>query len=137
MKKISKIVSAAATGAAFYLFNAGIAFAETAAPNNYNTINLKPSGLGQFVNITPGSFVTGAIRLVMVIAALAFFFTLVIGGIQWILSGGDKTGAETARKKITGALIGLAIVFLAWAISVLIKVLFDFDVLNLQFGQFY
>jgi hypothetical protein len=133
MKKISKIVSAAATGTAFYLFNTGVVFAQA----NTVDINLRPNNLGQFVNITPGTFVTGAIRLVMVIAALAFFFTLVIGGIQWILSGGDKTGAETSRKKITGALIGLAIVFLAWAISVLIKVLFDFDVLNLQFGQFY
>lgn len=76
------------------------------------------------------SFLSGAIRLVLVVAALAFFFTLVIGGIQWILSGGDKTGAESARKRITGALVGLAIVFLAWAIASLIKSLFGFDVLN-------
>lgn len=98
------------------------------------TISLEPSG---FPKITPQSFLTGAIRLVLVIAALAFFFTLVIGGIQWILSGGDKTGAESARKKITGALVGLAIVFLAWAIAYLINQLFGINVLNLELVKFY
>lgn len=98
------------------------------------TITLKATGVP---DITPQTFLTGAIRLILVIAALAFFFTLVIGGIQWILSGGDKAGAESARKKITGALVGLAIVFLAWAIAYLINQLFGIDVLNLQLVKFY
>ena len=43
-------------------------------------------------------------------AALAAFFYLILGGFQWITSGGDKAGTEAAREKITAAFIGLAIV---------------------------
>ena len=96
-------------------------------------INISPTD--QFANlgkITIVSLIAGGIRLVLVIAALVFFFILVIGGIQWIISGGDKTGVETARKRITNALVGLAIVFVAWAIVTLIKALFGVDIFALN-----
>ncbi len=83
------------------------------------------------------TLISGAIKLVLVVAALVFFFVLVIGGIQWILSGGDKAGAETARKRITAALVGLAIVFVAWAIGTLIQALFGFDIFNLNIPRLY
>lgn len=93
-------------------------------------------GFEQLQGITIVSMIQGAIRLVLVVAALVFFFVLVIGGIQWIMSGGDKTGAETARKRITNALIGLAIVFVAWAIITLIKALFGVDIISLTLPTF-
>lgn len=61
------------------------------------------------------------IGLILIIAALVFFFMLVIGGVQWIVSGGDKAATEAARGRITAALIGLVIVFAAWAIVKLIE----------------
>lgn len=93
-------------------------------------------GFEALQGITFVSMIQGAIRLVLVVAALVFFFVLVIGGIQWIISGGDKTGAETARKRITNALIGLAIVFVAWAIITLIKALFGVDIISLTLPTF-
>lgn len=45
--------------------------------------------------------------------ALAF---LIFGGIRWIISGGDKTAVESARKMITYAIIGLVIAFLSFFI---------------------
>ena len=72
----------------------------------------------------------------MVVAALLFFFMLVVGGIEWIIAGGDKAASENARKRITSALIGLAIVFVAWAIVALIKTLFGVDILNLTIPSF-
>ena len=56
------------------------------------------------------------IILIFVIAALVFFFMFILGGIQWMTSGGDKAATESARGKITAALIGLVIVFLVYAI---------------------
>jgi len=81
-------------------------------------------------NFTIPGMVSGFISLILVVAGLAFFFILVLGGIHWTLSGGDKAKTEAARNQITAALVGLVIVFAAWAILALIKVFFGLDVLN-------
>ncbi len=95
-------------------------------------IDLSPKGdfskLGGFT--IPG-IVSAFIRLTLVIAALVFFFILVIGGIKWIASGGDKAQTEAARNQITAALVGLVIVFAAWAILALIRTFFGVDIFSL------
>lgn len=78
-------------------------------------------------NLTVGSIIGGLINLVLIVASLIFFFILVIGGIKWIISNGDEKSVESARSQITNALIGLAIVFAAWAILKLIGILFGLD----------
>jgi amino acid transporter len=82
-------------------------------------------------NLRIENMVPALIKFVLVIAGLAFFFILVIGGIKWILSGGDKAHTEGARNQITAALVGLVIVFSAWAIIALIKSFFGVDLLQL------
>ena len=95
-------------------------------------INLKPKG--DFANLgnyeIPG-IVAALIKLTLVIAALVFFFILVVGGIQWIASGGDKAQTEAARNRITAALVGLVIVFAAWAIVALINTFFGINIFEL------
>jgi fumarate reductase subunit D len=94
-------------------------------------INLAPTGeFSKLGNLTAGGIVSALIRFILVIAALVFFFILVFGGIQWITSGGDKANTETARNRITAALVGLVIVFSAWAILQLIKIFFGIDVIT-------
>ena len=99
-------------------------------------INLKPQGeFAALGELSVGNIVSGLIRLILVVAALVFFFILVIGGIQWIASGGDKAQTETARNRITAALVGLVIVFAAWAIVQLINVFFGIDIFSLTLPQ--
>lgn len=95
-------------------------------------INLAPTeGLaGQLTGLTVSGIVSALIRLILVLAALVFFFILIIGGIRWTASGGDKANTETARNQITAALVGLVIVFSAWAILQLIKVFFGIDIIT-------
>jgi len=96
-------------------------------------IELKPTGeFSDLGSLTVGGIVSGFIRLILVIAALVFFFILVIGGIRWIASGGDKAQTETARNQITAALVGLVIVFAAWAIVQLINTFFGIDIFSLS-----
>lgn len=96
-------------------------------------INLKPSGqFSGLGNLTIGGIVSGLIRGVLVVAAIVFFFILVIGGIKWIASGGDKAQTEGARNQITAALIGLVIVFAAWAIVQLINTFFGINIFELS-----
>jgi cbb3-type cytochrome oxidase subunit 3 len=85
------------------------------------TIKLTPGGGGtdfsQVSGLTIGGIISALITFILIAASIIFFFMLVIGGIRWILSGGDKGQTESARSQITAALIGLVIVFAAWAIS--------------------
>lgn len=95
-------------------------------------INLQPGGqFAPLQTLTVGGIVSGLIRFILVVAALVFFFILVIGGIQWIASGGDKAQTEGARNRITAALVGLVIVFAAWAIVQLINTFFGINIFQL------
>ena len=72
----------------------------------------------------------GFVNLILIVAAVIFFFILVIGGIRWITSGGDKANTEAARNQITAALVGLVIVFAAWAIIQLIQTFFGITIIG-------
>jgi hypothetical protein len=88
-------------------------------------IQLTPQGFGkQLTTITVGGIVSGAISLAMLVVALVFFFILILGGLKWVMSEGDQKNVEAARNQITNALIGLAIVFAAFAIMKLIETVF-------------
>ncbi|MBU1127012.1 hypothetical protein KKF11_01590 [Patescibacteria group bacterium] len=97
-----------------------------------DTINLAPPSGWEGLNFTIPALVSGLIKLILVIAALIAFFFLILGGIKWITAGGDKANTETARNTLTAALIGLLIVFGAWAIIRLIETFFGITILQLE-----
>lgn len=72
------------------------------------------------------------IVLSLIIGAIIFFFMLVIGAIQWISSGGDKQALESARGKITSAVVGVVILFAAFAIIKIIESFFGVSILTLD-----
>lgn len=78
-----------------------------------------------------GPLIRSGVSLAIIVAAILTFAYLIWGGIEWIASGGDKAKYEEARNRITAALIGLAIVALAW---LLIKVVAYFFGLPDPFG---
>ncbi|KKR11260.1 MAG: hypothetical protein UT39_C0009G0020 [Candidatus Woesebacteria bacterium GW2011_GWA1_39_21] len=84
-----------------------------------------PAQFSNLQNIDFGELVTIAITFAIIVAALAFFFMLILGGIKWITSGGDKGKIESARSQITAGLIGLVIVFAAWAILSIVENFFQ------------
>ena len=105
----------------------------TVLADSATDINL--SARGQFAglqSITIGGIVSAIVTLIMILAALIFFFMLVWGGVSYITAGGDKAQTEAARGRITGALIGLVIVFAAWAIVNLVSIFFGIDLLQLN-----
>jgi len=79
--------------------------------------------------------VSAAIKFVLVIAAMVAFFFLLMGGVKWITSGGDKEQTAKAQSTITAALIGLVIVFAAWAIIKLIETFFGIEITTLKIPQ--
>lgn len=89
-----------------------------------------PGGFSGLENITVPQIVTGLVQLILIAAAIIAFVFLIIGGIKWITSGGDKAATEAARGTITAALVGLLIVFGAWAIIQLVQTFFGITILG-------
>jgi len=77
-----------------------------------------------------GKLISSAISVAFIVAGILTFAFLVIGGIEWLTSGGDKTKTENARNRITAALVGLAIIAASWALMQLISYFFGIDVLG-------
>jgi hypothetical protein len=98
---------------------------------NLQNLGQDNKNFGSLTSLTLPGIVSGLIRGALVVAAVVFFFILVIGGIKWIASGGDKAATEGARNQITAALVGLVIVFAAWAIVQLIQVFFGVNIFSL------
>jgi len=83
-------------------------------------------------NMTIGSIISGLITWILVAAMVLSLFFLLFGGIRWITSGGDKDKTSSGQKMITGAVIGLALTFSAWAITRLIQHYFGLDIMSLE-----
>jgi hypothetical protein len=82
-------------------------------------INIAQPDLFKITSI--GKLISAVVGTLLIISALLAFFYLIMGGIQWITSGGDKAGMEAARNKITHAIVGLVIVGAAWAVMMLVQ----------------
>jgi hypothetical protein len=52
------------------------------------------------------------LRIIIIVAGFFVLVYLFWGGFDWITSGGDKEKLSKARKKISGAIIGLILIFL-------------------------
>ena len=70
------------------------------------------------------------IRLILIAAFVLAFIILLVGGVRWIVAGGDKTAVEGARNMVTGALIGLVIVLAAFAIIRLVEIFFGIQIIT-------
>lgn len=104
-----------------------------ATENGDYIVNISPPEGSPFVKLgqyTLPELVPVIIQIILIVAALIALIFLIVGGIKWITSGGDKTALEGARGTVTSALIGLLIVFAAWALIRLISYLFGLDILS-------
>jgi TRAP-type C4-dicarboxylate transport system permease small subunit len=89
-----------------------------------------PTGFENLAKISLPGLISTGIKLVLVVAALISFIFLVYGGIRWITSQGDKERMTAAQSTITAALVGLIVVFAAWAIMKLLEAFFGITILS-------
>lgn len=78
-----------------------------------------------------GTIISNILTLVFSAAIILVLFYLIIGAFEWITSGGEKENVGKARGKIINALIGLAILALAFLIAKVAGSLVHVDILNL------
>lgn len=61
-----------------------------------------------------------AADLLAIVAGVAAVIYIVLGGLAFITAGGDQQKIATARSRVFGGVIGLAVIALAWAIVSLV-----------------
>lgn len=79
-----------------------------------------------------GGLISSIVGVVFIFGFLLTLLYLLTGGIQWITSGGDKAGLESARNKITHAIIGLVILGASYAIFTLVGGFFGITLPNIK-----
>jgi hypothetical protein len=72
------------------------------------------------------------ISLSFIVGAIIFVAIIIVGAIQWIISGGDKAAIESAKSKITNAVIGLVILLSLFAIIYILENFFGIKLLELR-----
>lgn len=55
------------------------------------------------------TLLSNIINIIYAVSAIVFIFMLLISAFQWLTSGGDKEKIESARARLTWAIIGLVI----------------------------
>jgi hypothetical protein len=121
MKKLAKIT--AALGGA----SSGILALTSAAAAD---IIITDATSGTLPNFTVENFITWLIKIIIIAAFVISFIFLLIGGIRWIIAGGEEKAIASARGMVTGALIGLVIVLSAFAIIKLIETFFGVIIIS-------
>ncbi len=85
--------------------------------------NLLPfTNLGEIFNVL--------LTLAFFVAGLVFFINLLVGGLQWLSSGGDPKALQSARGRIMNAFVGLIIVSAAFAIAVIMETVLGIKIVS-------
>ncbi len=126
-KNLAKIAAGVATGISTFYWGVLPAFAAPTGgilcpPDAERGTGIVPPGCGG--TITAEGIIGFVLNLLLFVAFIAALVFLIIGGIKWIMSGGDKEGTNKAKETVTSALIGLAVVLAAWIlINIVINVM--------------
>jgi hypothetical protein len=100
-------------------------------------IDLGPiTGTGTFQNITGSpqqqlsDFLSSLITTITVVGSLAFVVYFTIGGLKWIVAGGDKAKVAEAQSQMTQAALGLIAIVASFFIVGIVGSVLGIDVLR-------
>lgn len=67
-------------------------------------------------NVNADTGIGVVLNIVFTLAGLLSVIFIIIGGVKYILSGGDSAGIKSAKETITYAIVGLIVTLLAFGI---------------------
>src|SRR3989344_874836 len=106
--------------------------------NNYLAVIENPF-VNTSGNLSGSSFISSLIQALVsigfIVGAVVFVFMLIIGGIQWISSGDDKAKLESARGRISSAIVGLVVLFTLYAIIQLVENFFNENIIKIDLSS--
>jgi hypothetical protein len=97
--------------------------------NNNWTID-PPAGVPKGGSGATEQIIQFGVGFLIVVAILITLLYLIWGGIDYITSEGKKDKMERAKKKITYAIVGIVIVFIAFVIVTIVGNLFSVNYLG-------
>ena len=79
---------------------------------------------------TVGSLVDVLVKNFFVVVSILLFLLLIFSGLKFMMSSGDEKGAEQSKNAMTSAIIGLAVIFLAFWIVQIIQFITGVKIFN-------
>jgi hypothetical protein len=120
----NKIAKVGAVVSGLFASVSSVAFAQTV--NLSINTNTFPTNSQRNV----GNLLSFFIKLLFAVGGVLMLIYLILGGVRYITSGGDKVQAQAARDMITHALIGIIIIASSYAIANLLNTLFGINIFN-------
>jgi hypothetical protein len=80
---------------------------------------------------TVAKVIGNSLTILLIVAVILTLVYLILGGIAWIQSGGDKQKVSQARSRITYAIIGLIVALASFFIINLIGYFFNVNLLQI------
>lgn len=81
--------------------------------------------------------VPNGVGLLFVAGSVFFFFQLIWGAVSWVLSGGDKGSLESAKNRLSHAIIGFVLLIASFALIGIIENFFDINILRIDMGTLF
>jgi hypothetical protein len=106
-------------------------FAASPTPTDIKITITEPQQGGIPGATSLGTILNNAITIIFAVATLLVLFMLILGAFSWITSAGDKEKVAGARNRILHALVGLAILALAFVILTVVSQILQINLLNL------
>jgi uncharacterized membrane protein len=94
---------------------------------------LKISGLSTFSFQSLGDIIYRAIPFVFAFAGVGLLIMLILGGFAFLTSAGDTKKLEGGKQRITHAIIGFLIIFVAYWVVQIVGTIFGLSAINLIF----
>lgn len=79
-------------------------------------------------NLTIGEIINALVPYIFALAGLALLLILIWGGFEFMTSAGDPKKMEAAKGKLTNAVIGFIIIFIAFWLVQILEVIFGLKI---------
>ncbi|OGM32706.1 hypothetical protein A2803_01475 [Candidatus Woesebacteria bacterium RIFCSPHIGHO2_01_FULL_44_21] len=112
-----------------------VVFAQVPRPVDFNTIDDALGPEFRFNNASLSSFFNlGIVNIVFFVAGVLLLFYIITSGLSMMTSRGDPKALEGAKARLTQAIIGFVIIFMAYWIVQIIGLLLGLDGFGGVFG---
>ncbi len=85
---------------------------------------------GQNIQTDLGVIIGSFIGVAILLGGLLALGFMVLGGVNWVASGGDKGKIEKAQSMITQSIIGLAVIATVYALFRIVQYFFGLNILQ-------
>ena len=98
------------------------------------TLSPSPAPLNPTTSLTIGKIISELFPYIFWISGILILIYLIMGGFQLMFAAGDPKKVQGAWGKITNAIIGFVIIFIAYWLTQLIGKIFNINIINTIFG---